>query len=232
MQPVYFLKDVSAESLVHEGTLDRQALSDFELENTFRDCTKLGTQCQVVSVDREGPEGSSGSLLAYHTASGRRVRDLRFDPDWEWQEATSGLLMGIDPSSPPTETELRRKRQISGKPLEMEGFGWIIPECRKPNGATELPADIVFGDHGTLALPIKNEFIKAYHASSEALQWFFDSDFREVATNREVAELAIWLVGLNYRYGWWEQNRLRLIDTENITTILAWSVGLFDEVKV
>lgn len=232
MQPAYFLKDLTPEQLVIDGALDQTTLHRFHLADTFRDAMQIKRDCQVAECVAQGPEGSSGTLLAYHTADGRRIRDLAFYESWEWSEMTPGLWMGTNPADPTTELDLRRRKMIKGSALPIDDQGWIVPKCRQPNGSTDLPASIVLGENSTLSLPVKTEFVKAYNACGEVMQWFFDESYRELATDREMVELAVWLIGLNYRFGWWEQNRFKLLDTTNLMTVLAWSISLFDEVKV
>lgn len=231
-QPAYFLKDVTPQQLVIDDCLDLSLLHQYHIDDTFRDALRIRRDCQVAECVGNGPEGSSGTLLAYHAADGRRLRELAYDPSWDWREATPGLWMGTNPEDPTIEVDLRRRQMIKGSALPIGTQGWIIPKCRQPNGYTELPGNIVFGEQGTICFPVKAEYVKVYNATGEALQWFFDESYREMATDREVAELAVWLIGLNYRFSIFEQNRFQLLDTSNVFTVLAWSIGLFDEVTV
>lgn len=232
-QPIYFLPDVAPDDLLLGGEIDRQLLKDHDLDIVFRDVVKPERDFQTYRIHGAGPEGLSGTILAYTSWDGRRVRQPDARADWLWRRMTDGLWVGTDPNRPIAEEDIRRKRMIGGIPLQDDsGTAWMIPKCRELDGSTSLPASLIFSDRETVGLPVKPEFLKFYNASSEALQFWFDPNFRDNASNADVANLAVFLVGLNYRFDWMEQNLLSLIDSENVLAILAYSCSIFDSVEV
>lgn len=231
MQPLYFLRDITPEQLAPGVELDQQVLRDYRLEMTFRDVLRIDKDCYVFPTEGGGPDGQSGCFLAYHTVDGRKIRDP-LAINWEWSKQSDRLWLGVDPTNPPKEIDLRRRKIAQGTVLKIEDDGWLIPICRAPDGSTRLPATLLFTDPETVTLPVKTEYIAYYNVSSEFIQFFFNSEYRETATMEELAQLAVFLFSLNYRYSWHEQNILGLLDTENITTVMAWSVSLFSEVNV
>lgn len=233
MQPLYFLENVTPEQLVDGDQLDRQLLMDFHLLDTFRDALPIGKHAQVYDAEGGGPDGKDGSFLAYTTHDGRRLRGIN-DVDWEWNQFTNDkqLWIGTHPDSPPTETDIRRRRLVQGTSLTLDENAFMIPACRAPDGSTCLPADVMFADDGNdVSMPVKPEFISYYNTSSEFVQFFFNREFRENCSTLDFCHLVVFIFGLNYRYSWPEQNLLRLIDTDNMLTIAARSISLDEVLK-
>lgn len=232
-QPLYFLSGIKHEgqgSIAPGGHFDRQALKDYGLDETFRDL-KGNEDCVIGYVHGGGPEDQSGTLLGYHTWDRRQPRRVKYDESREWHKASDRVWIGINPNEPPQEEDLRRKRMVRGRTLEMQGGHYLVPKIRTVDGSSLLPANILFTDD-VLSLPVKAEYVRYWEAAGDIIQWFFNADFREKATDRELAEVCVFLFGLNYRYGKLEQNLLQLIDTENLYTVMAWNISLFDYAEV
>lgn len=231
-QPLYFLKNVrheGADSIAHNGDLNRQLLKDLGLHETFRDVTL--DECTRNPVPGAGPGGFSGMVLSYQTADRRVPKVIGYDPRLEWTEVGERVWIGIDHESPPSEEDLRRKRMIGGTVLGMSGGHYTIPTTRTKDGTSKLPSRIVFGESG-MHLPIKPEYVKYWNATGDIISWFFDPEFRETCTDEDLAEIAVLNFGLNYRYSKIEQNVLGLIDTENLLTVIAWNCSLFESAEV
>ena len=231
-QPRYFLKNArheGANSLADGGDLNRQMLKDYGLDETFRD-VRLD---EVVRnpVTGRGPDGCTGTVLTYQTPDKRIPKITGYDEKLTWHKVSDLVWVGIDDGDPPKEEDLRRKRMCGGNILQINNQGYTIPVTRTPDNTSKLPADIVFGDGG-LHLPVKQEYLLWWNASEKIVQWFFNPSFRDTCSDTELAEVAILNFGLNYRYGKFDQNLLRLIDTDNLYTIIAWNCSLFDYAEV
>lgn len=230
-QPIYFLARAHGNNLAPGGNLNHDYLRDYGLDETFRDVIGQMKDCTICPVHGNGPEGLSGMVIGYHTAAGRPAKRCRYDDSREWVKVSDRVWIGINRDDPPTEEDLRRRRMVGGTPLEIQGGHWTIPMIRSRFGDSQLPRNILFTDDG-VGLPVKPEFIKYFVSANDIIQWFYDPVAREQMNDRDMAELAIFHFGLNYRYGKLEQNVLGLIDTENVMTVLAWNVELFKDAEI
>ena len=226
MQPVYFLPNVVKDTLCNpQGDLDRSILRARGLADIFADVTNYRVDCSICDVIGSGPGMKSGCVLAYNTPTGRCPRRIGFYPDEQtWHAIGDGEMVwiGTDNASPPTAADFARKTQHSGYRLTLaDGAEWLVPIVRRPDGSTELPTDMYWDDAGRLQEPIKSAYAHLWETSAEVADWFTMAVEMKKA---RALEIAVQVLGINYRFGRNEQSVCRIIDSQTYLAILAASI--------
>lgn len=234
-QPIYFLPNVEARSLVHKGgKLNRQLLAAAGIDELLADVTSEG-DVSIQPWMKKGPGGHSGTLLcALAETPDRDVPEhLGYYPEHQkWEIRTPGLktsaLIGWNPNRPPTPTDLRRKRLAGGYPLELsDGHEWQIPIVRRPDDSTELPCHMHLGPDEQLVETIKDSHRRFFDELAIVCLWLkhLDKPDEEVGFSKAKAfKLAVLTLSINYRFEHAEQRIVSAVDRENYLQILSRAV--------
>jgi hypothetical protein len=227
-QPLYFLPGVNAAQLAPDGKLSRSLLESRGIGDVFADVVAANKDCSICDMHGLGPGERSGSILCYQTPGGDLPKRLGYYPDEQtWHQISEGLWIGTMNDSPPTESDLRRKKQHGGYSIELaNGERFNIPVIRRPDGSTELPTDMYWDANGAIVEPIKAAYRKYWDETEVVAEWFFAKEqFGGESFNKGKALLlAVDAVGINYRFGKNEQNVLRFIDKENYLSVLMSTI--------
>lgn len=223
-QPQYFLPRVSW-SRDQNLSVTRSIIREAGLADIFSDVRDV--DIAFSSVHGRGPGDASGTIICY--VDGRDApRRFGYHPDdQEWSPVGDGsqLWIGLDKDHGPGPDALRRRQQADGYDLEINGEQWLIPVVRRPDDSTCLPTDLITDAAGKLQEPVKSAYRRYWDESAKVCNWFF-GERRELPSKQEAFEQAKLVLSINYRFGTNEQNALRVIDSDNFMTILAYSIDV------
>lgn len=230
-QPLYFLPGLSRAELAPSGPLRKAILAERGLAQIFEGVTSIERDCTLCEISGRGPSDLSGSILAYQRSDGaipRRIGYYAGEQSWTPVGDGNLLWIGTDTSEPPTPADLRRPKAHSGYPINLAGAVWLIPVIRRPDGSTELPQDYYWDSAGLFQKSLKETYRTIWDRLAEVADWYFtEGGFDSPTFSLEKAVgLSIDVLGLNYRFGRNEQSLLRVIDSENWSTILACAVDV------
>ena len=223
-QPLYFLPRVQWDRNQSLG-VTRSIIREAGLADVFSDVPADRIGCN--NLQGRGPGDLSGSIIFY-TDRDELPRRLGYYPkEQEWTAVGDGsqLWVGVDTEERPGPEDLKRRRQVDGYTLEINGQEWLIPVVRRPDDSTCLPTDLVTDAAGKLQEPVKSAYRRYWDESAKVCQWFF-GDRKALPDKAEALEAAKLVLSINSRFGTAEQNALRIVDSENFMTILAWSVDV------
>lgn len=223
-QPLYFLPNIREEqtkSIAHV----RAILKERGLTDVFADVAH--DEMSINPLTGRGPGDLSGVILTYQTPTDQIPRRSGYTPEEQkWTPVADGsqVWLGVDTAEPPTASDLRRKRQYTGYPIELgDGGRWLIPIIRRPDDSTELPTDMVWDATGMLREPIKPAYEAYWQEAGDILGWALNG-WESVPRERALS-LCVRALSLNYRFGREEQNILRLIDGTNLAAVLYCTIG-------
>lgn len=230
--PLYFLPGVTPDELVAGGRVRRTVLERAGVAEAFADVV-ADTQISYGQPSR-GPADKAGVWLAALPSSGAMPRLPGYYPDrQEWQSVGEDewcAWIGIDPADPPTPAELRRRTTYAGYAMRLvEGVdNFDIPIVRRDDGSTELARNVVFGAGGRVEERIKQEYVALWNDLAEACGWVFGDDDQADAGYklRRGVELAVRVLGVQYRYDRTIHNRLLWIDSLNWATVLYAAIDV------
>ena len=172
----------------------------------------------ALTVPCEGPDGS-GTLYGWRKHGAGKLHYNADEQTWI-PAAQNGELpakrywVGVWNESPPTEGDLRRPGVLYGDDVELgDGSKWHVPAPHF------LPHDLMLQADGTL----KHEPKQRYQdVCLEATRWrarLFGQE-RVVVAYEELWAFALRCLSLNYRIPAEAASHLRLIDTENVKSVL------------
>ena len=175
---------------------------------------------------RYSTAGPGGECILF--AADIDVKLLHYKPNEQmWKKSINGkFYVGLYKNFPPTEQNLRRKKQMAGHEVELAGGEkWLVPVARIITGGSALPQSLILGKNGevfTEALPKYAQFSSKVEKLWEDFQcennW---KQGRPKLSITERMEFAIEALGWNYKVGPNEVNLLKLITTDNLSEILA-----------
>lgn len=238
--PIYFFAGLTRDKLVHQDKLIRQTLDRYGLLDQFGDVRSVEREVAAWDLPGIGPDGkSSGLLLRAYTRQpdGSMLPGQRqgFFPQLQaWTHVLdandSQLWLGVDKDQMPEPRDLERRRLIRGYDLELsDGRDWHIPFVRIPptEGVwkeTNLPSVFTRNVNGKLGTKVKQQYRAIFEDTDEVENWFRTNTFLWSDIERMVS-LCERVMGLNYRFGRYEQQVLELIDMDNYLSLLAWSIA-------
>ena len=221
-QPLYFLAGVTREQLAgdqqFETKLNRALLAERGLAGVFSD---VPDQDAVAYEVHDAPDGKSGCMLYYKTATGKEPLTHQYRPSAQtWHQVGEKVYIGIENDAPPTPEDLRRKNVASGYPVEMDAGEFVVPVIRRRNGSTELPRSLVWDAAGNLIEPIKPAYQQIWERTAEVASWIFEGDWKDAYKGKALGHV-VDALAINYRVGRFEQNVLRLVDIGNLFWAMA-----------
>jgi len=224
-QPRYFLKDVKPDgrgSIANGGNLDQSILRDMGLVETFSDVRLEDIARNPVLGN--GPDGHSGTVITYQTPSGELPKIIGYDESLNWTQVHDQLWVGIDPSDPPHPQDLVRKKRFTG--YNQDQFSCAI--VRRPDGSTELPCSFRFYNVGNQEV-VHDGYRALYDDLAQAVEWFQKNEFDNGKFDKwQAVELAVRVIGVNYRFSKIEQTLLDVVTTENFLLVLAHSIDFLN----
>lgn len=162
------------------------------------------------------------------------------------------LWIGVDREHPPTPADLLRRTASrvagemraphSGYQITLaDGLCWTVPVIRRPplverHGLplTALPRDLGWDLEGKFVETLKAEYQALWEDTAGLIDLFYESadDPARTAFRQGLWEMSIedglrWalrILGLNYRYGFHEQNLLRAVDRSSVFLVLGAAV--------
>jgi hypothetical protein len=178
-----------------------------------------------------GPGGLAGCMLCYQTPDGRMPRAWgnKLIDSLPWSPIGDGSLLwlAIDPADPPRPDELVRSRRCRGYDAELgDGQKWHVPVIRRPDGSSFLPSAFSRDTAGRRIEKLRAEFQSHFEALRPAAEWLYGDMDPQKLDRDAFIDLAIRALGINYRFGWNEQEQLGLVGTENYLLILAAAVDV------
>lgn len=181
------------------------------------------------SLHGAGPDGKSGLLLSLCDPT-----DLKYIPERQVWMPWGNLWVGMYTDQKPSSESLARGLQVMGFVLPMaDGFNAHVPTARelprkitfRPDGESELTPDERYaklcGDAETVFHHVKRDF--GFLEEGEPLV--------QLSVN-QCAELAVEILGVNYRLGKAETTLLKLLDTHTVKRILFLFVDVRSLVEV
>jgi hypothetical protein len=178
-----------------------------------------------------GPGGLAGCMLCYQTPDGRMPRAWgnKLIDSLPWSPVGDGSLLwiAIDPADPPRPDELARPRRCRGYEIELgDSQKWHVPVIRRPDGSSLLPSAFSRDTAGRRIEKLRAEFTAHFEAFRGVAEWMYGGMPPAALDRDPFIDLAVRAIGINYRFGWNEQEQLGLIGNDNYLTILAAAVDL------
>lgn len=218
--PLYFLPGLDRREFLSRGRTLPAVLERFRLDGVIeRDAGATLATCEVPSA---GPGGRSGLLLCHAPGT----LQIGFYPDRQkWDpldpdDPAAGAWMGFDHSQPPPgPADLVRARVFGGHPVPLaDGEEYTIPVLRRPgDGRTSLPETIGWGPRGEFQRAVREEYRVLWEESARLQDLFLGGD-----PSYDLPwglDLAIRILGLNYRYDRALHGRLHRIGSEHLEPI-------------
>lgn len=177
-----------------------------------------------------GPEGSSGYLVAVRPADESRAAKCGYYPDeqrWAKVRGADGKVthwIGYEKANPPGPADLARPRMVEGYPVTLaDGRQWVIPSVHVPY--TTLPKICRADEDGNLVKSVPDEYEEICSLGAK----FFDC-IRDVSgfDFNEFVEFCWRLLAINYRIGRREMLELGLLadSAACIHDIIGAAVGM------
>lgn len=230
--PLFFLPGVvHAEELLDNERLRPELLRARHLDRVLADVAGkdfLG----IVYLSGRGPGGLPGTVICAQPVHGRMPRRLGYYPQEQvWEVAGPGmedlLWVGIDPTEPPQAEDLARVHQVPGQWVTLgDGGSWLIPVLRRVDNTSELPQEVAFDAQRKATFRIRAAYLEEWIASARSLRLFYAVPDEPPLSSMEAAERALAILTINYRFDWFLQNRLQVLDRDRNVGVLGASVDL------
>lgn len=228
-QPIYFLPHLR-KAAADSAPLRKSVLKERGLADIFSDLPL--EQQPIAELPGRGPGGLPGCLLCYQTPAGDVPRRWGYYPaEQSWTPVGDGSLLwiGLDSAEPVKPEEIARPRPVRGYSLELAGQTWTIPVIRRPPDAefqTLLPRAFTRNAAGQQVETVRSAYQHYWDDFRAAAEWCYGGMEPGAFDQDQAVDLAIRALGINYRFGWEEQNVLQVVDSDNYLLILAAAVDL------
>lgn len=214
--PLYFFPKLRLAELAENGTLSPSVLKRYGLDAILHDVGPVSGHC-ANDLTGKGPGDDSGTMFCTNT-EGKIPHRAGYSPDfqrWQLVRKDPDLWIGIDNEHPPTPKDLVRPRVTDGHNVELsDGHNYRVPVIRSPMRRTGLPEDMYLDADGEFKIELKPEYQQLWDDTGVIWDFFYDDEPDEAAVllYSDILRHCLDFVGLNYRYGRYEQSVLRLID--------------------
>lgn len=121
----------------------------------------------------KGPNGLSGMVLCGANEIGKRAYD---DTAQEWQQISERVFIGRAIGSPLTPESVARPRQYDGRPIEIDGYKWIVPI------ASALPKRFAYSPDGQVIFQPDSRFTALTEFAKEIIDDSKQSTWAEFLT--------------------------------------------------
>jgi hypothetical protein len=185
---------------------------------------------QMAEIPDRGPNGGPGLLFTWGVNAAFRPGELKWQP--AKADKAAGLnagrfWWGYDPKNPPTPEDLKRKVQLSGELLTLNGQQWLFPNCMK------LPHDFILDADGDEVREVQ----PAYRSIYDRAMWAFNVVKQQVMTREPVPEAdcrkyCAEMLALNYRVFRDLIAELRLFNDDNWFAVLARTVDFYSLIEI
>ena len=231
--PIYFFAGLRLDQLISGSAFSRVTLEKYGLAEVFSDIQSIEPHCRT-DLTTAGPGGASGAMFATST-NGQPPHRFGHYPDFQqWTKVRNEpeLWLGIDREQPPTPADLARAVVLQGHPVKLaDGNTYEVPVIRSPVRPTGLPQDMVYDAAGEFTTAIKPQYADLWEQTQPAWDFLYGSDDDDDNEPREmgfddILDHCLRFLGVNYRYGRYEQMVLRLVDTSRGTWEKMFSAAL------
>ena len=219
-QPLYYLPKINRQRVrPDQGQLNLTLLTELGLGSIFSDCNSLTVRAGDVTSG--GPDGGSGVIICYQTPKGSIPDRDGYVPSQQTWHDCGEFWIGLDNNSPVVPEDLVRESQNDGYAIALGGREYVVPVVRREDDTTLLPRDIQLNPAREV---LKAQFQKNWDDSAEVIEWAQNNSWpKELDGVAHAVELAVSVLGINYRYGVHEHNAIGLIDSTNWLKVLVCS---------
>jgi hypothetical protein len=239
MTPRYFFANATLAGFCTGETIRPEFLAAYGLHWAWRDVTEKG-QCAVYETER-GPGNQPGLFVWLHPG-----KELLYRPGkQDWQECecsppphadgrSRGVWLAIDAGQSVMPDDLRRAKPTDGYnfvPYEELG-PLVVPIIRSPRrDRIQIPQRMHHAANGQIVLTVREQWLWLWESVGRA--WDVLTGQGEPFGMAEGLQLALDVLGVNYRYSRYEQERLGWLDTNNWLEplYLATDVGILRELQ-
>lgn len=231
--PIYFFPKLTRQAFAAGDKPNPRILLERGLLDVLGDVPSLEHDTVCTEIVGSGPGGASGVLLSVKPPRGRDIGPRNhgyFAQFQDWHHVVDAgdlqLWIGLDKEHPVTPADIQRPKPCDGRALDLaDGAVWTIATVRRPNDTSELPQDLGWDDRGNYRETVKPQYRALWDDTAEVIEWFLDKQLL-IENMPRALDLCVRGLGVNYRYGRHEQNVLKLIDSVNYATLMAWMVDL------
>lgn len=193
--------------------------------------TVLGDKVGSVKVAR-GPN-DQGGYLVYRDIPADKLDDRVKHPhrvakeEQTWVE-WAGYWVGFWKEAPPSPEELERGKSLASHPVELaDGNEWKAPICRRITGESGLPTVIFQDKDGALVYEVDDEYKFFQEAAEREYRQLMSAwgvspqgEGDEPFTDQELFDIAVGLLGLNYRIGKAELAAMKLLTKQGMFNVV------------
>lgn len=226
--PLYFFPKLPKDELVEGDRLRSETLARYGLETSLGGVSSVRRELSTVELPRGGPPENGSGMLLIPLVPGKpppvRLGMYRDHQQWLQVADDPPLWIGTDVEYPPTPDDLARPRQVEGHWVALDdGNDWMVPIIRSinPEAVTNLPRRIGYDRTGELVARVKPEHEELWARAEQVWDWVYAGGSYSVG---EIMPHCLAFLGVNYRIGKWEVERLGLLDTANYPEILRAAV--------
>lgn len=171
------------------------------------------------TVQCNGPGGKGGTLYGWDLSATGRMHVKADEQTWLPAAKSEDLAarrywVGVWNDSPPTEKDLRRPGTLHGADVELgDGKPWMIP------APDFLPHDMMLADDGSIVMEPKRRY-QDVCIEAKRIRHLIRSSETVTIDYARLWSFCLQCLSLNYRLPPELASHLRLIDTENVKTVI------------
>lgn len=215
--PIYFFPGLP-ESKLAGPRLNPTTLGQYGLLGILGDVGPVPAFASVWPLPGQGPNSGGGMMLTAYP-SGKAPLRLAYLKDlqtWTKVQNDPELWIGIDNEHPPGPEDLVRPETIDGHPVKLTGNEYTVPVIRSPVVGTGLPEDMHYDADGEFVVALQPRWQQLWDDTGEVWDMLYADERGTMAFSR-ILDFCLRFLGVNYRYGRFEQAAMRLVDTNHST---------------
>ncbi len=215
--PIYFFPGLPEREL-SGPRMNPAILKQYGLTSTLGDLGLIREGVGVWSLPGAGPSGGSGMMVTAFINGNPppRMAYLKGQQTWTKVQNDPELWIGLDNEEPPGPDDLVRAEIISGHPVKLKGHEYRIPVIRSPISETGLPEDMLYDADGQFIVALQPRWQQLWEDTGDVWDMLYTDEHPAMAFSK-ILDLCLKFLGVNYRYGRFEQAALRLVDTDRNT---------------
>lgn len=225
--PIYFFPGLPEREL-SGPRMNPAILKRYGLADTLGDLGPIREAVGVWPLPGVGPSGGGG-MLATAFIDGNppaRMAYLKDQQTWVKVQNDPELWIGLDNEQPPGPDDLVRSTTISGHPVKLKGNEYQIPIIRSPISGTGLPEDMLYDPDGKFVVALQPRWQQLWDETGDVWDMLYSDDHPYSMDFSKILDLSLKFIGVNYRYGRFEQAAMRLIDTNKNTWLQIFNAAL------